>query len=447
MSTSFIPFAVAALLVVGCVTVAPSQTAAPTAPASAVPGLGVATPVTVTPAPVTPAPVETPAASPTSVPIQTPPLSSTLEPTSEPTGSPEATADPSADPSAEPSGNPDVIARDVVFTDDLSDPASGWDTLDESVASILYGVGGALEFRFNQSGYAYTVRTLDEAQTVVRPVAVFAPDGPGVFGLLCGNTNNTFYAAIVTTDGDIFVSIINNELEVLDRNNRAGLDIPADGTTVMGLQCTLREDGQLHMVLGIQGSGPVAVFSVDNAAMPTLDVVGLYGEAVADEWALDVDNVATFGVGGPTATLSTEAEALLTHIPQEFLIDCWESPTPPLFAEPATAVVTCIQQTSGDAAEIAEYAQFATKSDMDMAYQERKDAFGVEPQGSCSTGPNEAPWNFGEGDLGRVQCAPQEIGIRFDWTDDRLNVLSSLVDFEGSYELTYEQWTNAALTE
>jgi hypothetical protein len=201
------------------------------------------------------------------------------------------------------------------------------------------------------------------------------------------------------------------------------------------------------MVLGIQGGGPVGVLAVDNAQLPSFDVVGLYGEAVTNDWSLDVADAAAFGVGGPTATLSPESEELLTHIPQEFLIDCWESPTPPLFAEPATAVVTCILQTSGDGAEIAEYAQFATKTDMDLAYQERIDAFGVDPEGSCMTGPNEAPWSFGEEDLGRVHCAPQEIGIRIDWTDDRLKVLSSLVDFDGSYELTYEQWADSALTE
>jgi hypothetical protein len=199
------------------------------------------------------------------------------------------------------------------------------------------------------------------------------------------------------------------------------------------------------MVVVIQGMGQVAVHSVDDVSHTNFNVVGLYGEALTQGYSLDVDDTAAFGLGGEIGDMSLGAMDLAGHIPAEFQRDCFESPTPPLFSEPATAVVTCILQTSGDAAEIAEYAQFETKEDMDAAYQERIDAFGVESEGSCSTGPNEAPWNFGAEDFGRIQCAPQTVGIRFDWTDDRLNVLSTLVDFEGDYPSTYDQWTGAAL--
>ncbi len=44
---------------------------------------------------------------------------------------------------------------------------------------------------------------------------------------------------------------------------------------------------------------------------------------------------------------------------------------------------------------------------------------------------------------GRLLCAPQGVGIRFDWTDDNLLILSTLFDLEGDYENTYQLWTEA----
>jgi hypothetical protein len=34
-------------------------------------------------------------------------------------------------------------------------------------------------------------------------------------------------------------------------------------------------------------------------------------------------------------------------------------------------------------------------------------------------------------------------GIRLDWTDDRLSILTTLTDFEGSYPDTYSDWQAA----
>ena len=83
---------------------------------------------------------------------------------------------------------------------------------------------------------------------------------------------------------------------------------------------------------------------------------------------------------------------------------------------------------------------------MQAAYQDRIDEFGVESTGTCGSGnPNETNWTVSEGDTdvehGRVQCAPQTFGIRFDWTDDRLNILSSLVDFDaaGDYAAAFDR--------
>jgi hypothetical protein len=82
---------------------------------------------------------------------------------------------------------------------------------------------------------------------------------------------------------------------------------------------------------------------------------------------------------------------------------------------------------------------------MDAAYQDLVRVFGVESTGTCESGPNETDWSVtgNEQAGGRVECAPQKVGIRFDWTDDLTNILAGMMDFEGSYKDSYNQWVNA----
>ena len=80
---------------------------------------------------------------------------------------------------------------------------------------------------------------------------------------------------------------------------------------------------------------------------------------------------------------------------------------------------------------------------MNAEYQEKVEQYGVESTGTCSSGPNETTWSIDGTVRGRVQCAPQEAGIRFDWTDDQLAILSTLIDFDGDYENTYNLWLDA----
>lgn len=42
--------------------------------------------------------------------------------------------------------------------------------------------------------------------------------------------------------------------------------------------------------------------------------------------------------------------------------------------------------------------------------------------------------------LGRLLCVDQFAGIRFGRTDTRLNVLGTLVDFDGDYSAAFEGW-------
>jgi len=87
---------------------------------------------------------------------------------------------------------------------------------------------------------------------------------------------------------------------------------------------------------------------------------------------------------------------------------------------------------------------------MDLAFQRRVDAFGSgNSANTCNVGPTETTWHFDDGtpDVGRLLCIDQFAGIRFDWTDDRVNILSSMVDFDGNYARTYDDWQVAGPNE
>jgi len=80
---------------------------------------------------------------------------------------------------------------------------------------------------------------------------------------------------------------------------------------------------------------------------------------------------------------------------------------------------------------------------MNAAYQDLVTNFGVTSTGSCQSGANETTWAFNDDTVGgHIQCAPQKVGIRFDWTDDLTSILATLIDFDGSYPDTYAQWTD-----
>ncbi|HUR15873.1 MAG TPA: hypothetical protein VMZ33_01190, partial [Candidatus Limnocylindrales bacterium] len=168
--------------------------------------------------------------------------------------------------------------------------------------------------------------------------------------------------------------------------------------------------------------------------------VGVYGESSTVGFTLDVGTAATYGISGSALGMSPEGEELLTHVPSDWQNQCIQAPA----IENEVAAIVCFLQQDGAGVELASYESFGTNEEMDAAYQERVTNFGVAATGSCQDGPNETTWSMeGEGTLGRVQCAPQLAGIRADWTDDRLGILSSLIDFEGNYGLMYETWKNA----
>jgi hypothetical protein len=67
----------------------------------------------------------------------------------------------------------------------------------------------------------------------------------------------------------------------------------------------------------------------------------------------------------------------------------------------------------------------------------------VPTDGDCSEGPDEDGYTIGGQPAGRAFCAAQPFGIRLDWTDDRLNILTSATDFDSSYADLHGTWLKA----
>ena len=391
-----------------------------------------------------------PSAVPTALPtalataLATPTAVPTLAPTATAQATPSATIEPTIPASAQPTpaGSPVISDRDLLFADDMSDASSGWSLLNEDFVSVGYDTG-ALAFRFNSSpAWALSSRQLDAPQTTLVSIGEFLPQSAGYFGPMCGDSSaDKYYGAVVGTDGSlVFISITGNKATVLASQDKLKLSAPVGSTTLIALECSTTSSGDLSMIVELADTGPVALYVDHSGGPPLFDAAALYGEADSNGYTMAVNAAAVYGVGGSDGTMSAGAQQVVSHIPTDFQQNCHESP---LFNDAATYVVTCIPQTSGTGAEIEQYRQFASKPEMDAAYQDLVGAFGVESTGTCQSGPNETNWTISGTTFGRVQCAPQFAGIRFDWTDDTTSILSSLIDFQGSYSATYTKWLNA----
>ncbi len=429
-----LPAVIAALfLVVGCIAVAPTGSSGPSSAASAAPTLSVATPIIPTAAP-TVAPTAVPTLPPaTSAPTAPPATPSATTPpvvTEPPATEPPATSGPSTEPSS----------RDEIFADDFTDPSSGWDTGDTDFAKVSYD-SGSLVMQFKaDTAWVISSHTLDSPSTTVLQAADFWPQAGGVFGLICGDsTVSKSYGFVISADGGLeFFDVDNGTVNLLEKHDDLGLTVNVGASNPVALECSVNVDGAVTMVVGLAHTGPVAVFR-HAGGLTVFDTTGIYGEAQAADFSVAVDSFAAWGAMGTTGTMSDGARILYAHIPTDLQNNCYESP---VWNTDAQFVVTCVEQVSGKGAEILQYQQFADAAGMNAEYQNKVDAFGVESQGSCKTGPNEATWDVSGTVGGRVQCAPQFVGIRFDWTDDLTNILSTLTDFDGSYADTYPQWSN-----
>jgi hypothetical protein len=400
-----------------------------------------------TPRPATPTPSAAPTATPTSSPA--------------PTAAPTASAAPSASsgPTAQPSGDLGFDQRDVIFFDDLTDasqqctapppnatPAGCWGvgdvtTSDGTPVGSIHYVSGALNIAVDSAGsWLWSRRVADSTSASMRVIGDFYPAGDGRFGLLCLSGDAQLYGALVGTDGSwAFVSIGDNGAEELLGDDSAGLNVLASASNVVALECTGTATGALRLTLWLGKSGQIATYSqADGPA--NFDRAGAYVEASSAGFSAAMDNVVLFGSRISDGSLGPEAQALLAHVPDAWQSSCYQGLRPPYLAATAEAVLTCFLP-SHDGADIAEYAAFSSSDSMNAAYQSRIDAFGTgDGVGSCADGSGEHGYNISGTEAGRLLCVNQVVGIRFDWTDTRLNILSTLVDFDGSYSSTFDDW-------
>jgi hypothetical protein len=335
-------------------------------------------------------------------------------------------------------------ANDLLFLDNMDDPGSGWSDLSAELAAIAYADSAVRISILQHPAFAYSERDLGAEYGVVLSFGEFNPTAQGSAGVLCiapgeAGASGLAYGAVFTPlGGVIFISIDNGQIGILESNDSTGVTLPIGASTVYGLACGGTSTGALRLVAFGAASGPLASYQIDTGP-ETFRSVGMYGESLEEGFTLNVETAAAYGIPGSDVAMSAEGQALLTHVPADWQQFCIESPS----TATETAAVVCFLQQNGTGVEIASYESYATNEDMDATYQRRVSDFGVESTGSCQSGPNETTWSIDEVVYGRVQCAPQQVGIRVDWSDNRLGIMSTLVDFEGDYQAAYDTWVNA----
>jgi hypothetical protein len=378
----------------------------------------------------TPAPSSAPTATATAIPTTTAAPTVTAAPT------------PTTAPTPAPTDDPGFDQRDVDFLDELADESSGWGVGANDGGSVAY-VDGALRLDTSGTGaWLYSRRVANSTSATMRVIGDFYPTNEGRFGPICALGEDRLFGAVVGTDGSwAFVKIDENGPEDIFGDPSAGLDVVAGGSNLVALECAGTATGSLRLTLWLGESGPVATWTQPNGP-ENFDRAGTYVAASGEGFSVEMDNVILFGSGVADGSYSPAGEELLAHIPADWQSSCYPGLRPPYLARTAEAVVTCfLSSSNADGAEIAEYASYLSAADMDAAYQERIDAFGTgDGSSSCGDGSGEHPYDIGDTESGRLLCVDQFAGTRFDWTDTRLNILSTLIDFDGDYGATLDDW-------
>lgn len=403
---------------------------------------------------VTVAPTVAPTGAPTAVPTATVAPTATTAPTAEPTAAP--TSLPTVEPTGQPAG---FDERDMLFNDDLTDPSRQCATATGTVPPGCFGIGevtspgghigtvaylgGRLNFAVdNVNGWMWSRREVGGPHSTMRIAAEFIPASAGRFGLFCNWNDDELWGAVVGTDGSWVLGDIGDiGINRLAEDQNAGLDVPIGESTPMAVECSGLITGGLRLTLWLEDTGPIAIYETDQGP-DNFDRATAYAEATGTATSIDVENIIGFGSGFADDQITDAATELMTHIPEDWVDSCYQSLRPPLFFGTAEAVVTCfIGEPGDDGAEIAEYVAYLTPEAMNAAYQKRVTSFGTGDQAdSCETGSGEHNYKIQSVPGGRLLCIEQFRGIRYDWTDDRLNILSSLVDFDGEYGKVWDDW-------
>jgi hypothetical protein len=330
----------------------------------------------------------------------------------------------------------------------MSNPASGWGTGSTGGGDVAYASGG-LQLAADNGAFLWSNRPTGRSSNVMVVAGQATPSSGGLFGLLCDAGEEHLVGAVLETTGEwYFVGIDNTSstpvVTTLAHSDAAAVDFPVNELATMALVCAGTSTGKLRMELWMAAEGTVATYeSGDGPA--SFDGAAVYAEGTSDGYSALVSQVNVLAVGDGTGTMSASAQALLSHVPSDWQQDCFEEPVPAEYGTSEQTALSCFlgQQRAG--AEIAEYASYSSSADMLETYTDRMSLFPPDDADSCQDGSREAGYTIGSdpAEAGRLLCTPQWAGIRFEWTDNKQLILSTLIDFDGDYGATYSDWQNA----
>ena len=384
-------------------------------------------------APFTPAPPAT--STPTAPPATPAPPSPTAE----------ITPLPTASPTPEPSPTGGTGSYVEIFSDDMSDPLSGWGTGQTAGGTASY-LDETLDLTPAQPpAYVWSRRQVEGSWSAMRVTGTLlpAPESQGYLGLMCGGADDHLVGAVLSTQGAwVFARIRGGTVEVIAQDQQAGIDVGIAEPILMTLDCVVQDDGVFGLALHVNGQEQTASDVPDGPQ--ALDRVAAYAEGTEGSFTArfdDVNLIASESPDGLPPLLSAAAMELLQHVPEDYRPGCFE--TVPSAAEPGALVAVACALPEGSEVELAEYVQFDSTDTMNAAYQQRVDTYGTGEDQSCQEGPAEGPYTIDGEDAGRLLCAEQLIGGRYDWTDERLDILSNLTDFDADYAVLYDEWLEA----
>ncbi|MGH9421051.1 MAG: hypothetical protein ACRD3J_13830, partial [Thermoanaerobaculia bacterium] len=339
-------------------------------------------------------------------------------------------------------------AKDQLFDDPMTDPQSGWGT-GTTGGGIASFKTDHLQLDPAQNGsWLWSRRKTGTNSGTMAVVGELTPSSDGVFGMLCDSGDTTLVGGLVDTTGKWYViSIDSSGVTVLSHSDAGAVSVPVGQTTLIAVECAGMSTGKLRVELWIAGQGLVTAYEQSQGPQD-FDAAAVYGESSSAGFSLSLTHAQAFGVANLNGEPSAAAQdLLLNHVPHDWSSSCFEAVVPTAYGSWADTIVTCFLGKAGRVgAEVAEYEQYDDADLMNGDYQARVAGFPADGfVDSCDQGATESTWSYGgqEADAGRINCAPQAVGIRYDWTENQLNILSTLVDFDGSYADTWSDWLKA----
>lgn len=304
MVRSVVISAVLATFLIGCLSLGPAASTLP----SGLPSFGITTP----------APPSAATTTPTALAMATlvAPSPSTEAPSEEPTFvTPEAPGTPGAT-----SGLiEDFGANELLFSDDFSDPTSGWG-VGPNAAGVTAYVDGALQMDTLSEGYwMWSSRMHALAWPVMHVEASFTPSASGYLGLFCRRGDRDFWGGRINADGTWSFARLDGE-GAHTLASQAGWAIAPGATTRLALDCAGTETGSLRLQLSLPDLGLAASYE-GSEGEERFDVAAVYTRSDAHPYSVRIDDAVVYGGEGETS-MSPEAQALLMHVPADWRPDC-----------------------------------------------------------------------------------------------------------------------------